>query len=123
MAYEIPGFSLTLVAKEAIAQHRFVEVTVTTGTTGYVATAGDPAIGVSQGTPAIGEACTIVTSGVVMVECGTVAMTVGMNVQSHTDGTALVAASGDAVLGVVLEGGAAGEYLTVLLTPGFAVLA
>ena len=113
MAYEIPGFSFTLVAGEALAQFRFVKVH-TDGTARY-ADNGEWGIGVVQNSPTTGEAATVVHNGIVFVEAGgTIAN--GAQVAADADGKAIAGATADAVLGVCLTAAADGEYATVLLT-------
>lgn len=114
-AYEQPGFSFSLVAGEALPQFRFVKVH--TDGTALFADNGERGIGVVQNSPAVGEAATIVNSGIVFVEAGDT-VTVGADVASDADGKAIVSATADLILGVALTGGADGEYVSVLLSAG-----
>lgn len=116
-AYEIPGFSFSLPSADdnrtGQGQFRFVNVNAS----GQAAdpTLGGPAIGVRQNKPRVGEATTIVCSGIVMVECSA-AIVVGANVTCAADGRALTAVATNAIHGRCLTStDAAGEFATVLL--------
>lgn len=96
-------------------QFRFVEV-ASDGQVDIVASAGGDAIGVLQNNPAAaGRAATVAYEGVVKVVVGTGGLTAGQKVQSDAAGAAILAASGDHVLGKVLVGGAAGALAEILL--------
>lgn len=120
-AYEIPGFSFTLPAAvdfSALGQFRFVDV----NSSGQATSAGAAAdaIGVRQNTPtAVGEATTVVTSGIVMVEASA-AIVVGATIASAADGKAVTAVSTNPALGTALTAaGGDGELVSVLLAgPG-----
>lgn len=124
MAYEIPGFSFTLVAGEDLTSSQFcaVDVEVSTGAA-ILPTAGERAIGVIQNKPNDGEAVTIVVSGVTKVLIGVGGMIAGNNVAVDDDGTIVQAASGDRCLGIALSTGAEATLGTVLLLNGGAVVA
>lgn len=118
MAYEIPGFSFTLVSaadyRTGNGQFRFVSVD---GTGKAVQTgAGLAAVGVRQMTPNAGEAMTIVNQGIVMVEAGA-AVTIGGQVSSDATGRAIDSIATKVVLGTALEAAsAAGILIAVLLS-------
>jgi hypothetical protein len=124
VAYEIPGFSFTLVAGENLSSSHFcaVDVEVSTGQV-ILPTAGGRAIGVIQNKPAEGEAATIVVSGVTKVLIGVGGIIAGNNVTVDDDGTIVQAASGNRCLGIALSTGAEGTLGTVLLLNGGATVA
>jgi hypothetical protein len=128
-AFEIPGFSFTLPsAADLSASGQFRFVNVNSSGQAIAPTAAGEAIGVRQNSPIAGEATTIVTSGIVMVEAGETVVA-GEFVKCMGATTAAGAAgdadtTNDAILGVFLTGGAAGELVSVLLAgPGKHVLA
>lgn len=80
-----------------------------------VSSAGGDAIGVLQNDPAAaGRAATVCYAGVTKVIAGAT-VAAGAKIQSDASGQAITAATGDAVLGVALKGGAANEVIEVLL--------
>lgn len=115
MAYEIPGFSFTLVAGADLTAKQFHFVDVNSSGAAIVPTgAGARTVGVLQNKPDSGEAATIVNSGIVMVVAGD-DVTRGANVQTDVAGKVIDAGSGDVLVGVALEAGASGEVIAVLL--------
>ena len=119
MAYEIPGFSFPLPSGADFssgAQFRFCDVS---GTGKAVnPSAGGRVVGVRQNRPKADEATTIVGSGISIVEAGG-AITVGALVATNAVGQALVATTGQAVVGRALEtASGAGVQIAVLLTDG-----
>lgn len=114
MAYEIPGFSFTLVAGAAITQFRAVNVHASGRA--VAPAAGGQIAGVAQDTVASGEACAVHEDGVTKWEAGE-SLTAGNLVMAHSDGTAKIATSGNFAHGVVLEAAASGAIATVLLKP------
>jgi len=121
-AYEIPGFSWSLPSDADLStgngQFRFVNINATGEA--IAAAAAGKAIGVRQNKPKVGEATTIVSSGIVMVEAGE-AIAIGENIKvmgtTTTAGRAGDAdTEDDTIVGVALTAaGAAGELVTVLL--------
>jgi hypothetical protein len=124
VAYEIPGFSFTLVAGEDLTSSQFcaVDVEVSTGNV-ILPTKGERAIGVIQNKPDDGEAATIVVTGVTKVLVGVGGLIAGNNVTVDDDGTIIQAASGDRCLGIALSTGAEASLQTVLLLNGGATVA
>jgi hypothetical protein len=124
VAYEIPGFSFTLVAGEDLSSSQFcaVDVEVSTGQA-VLPTAQARAIGIVQNKPHDGEAATIVVSGVSKVLVGVGGVVAGNNVTVDDDGTVIQAGSGDRCIGVALSTGAAATLQTVLLLNGGATVA
>jgi hypothetical protein len=107
-AYEIPNLRFSGMAEEAITRRRFVKPT---SDTGYEMTdAGELAVGVSMNDPADEEVLEI-ADGIVIVEAGE-EITVGMLVESGTNGVAVELASG-IKLGTALTPGLTGELVTI----------
>jgi hypothetical protein len=95
-------------------QFKFVQV-ASDEQVDVVSSAGGDAIGVLQNDPAAaGRAATVCYAGVTKVIAGAT-VAAGAKIQSDASGLAITAASGDAVLGVALKGGAANEVIEVLL--------
>jgi hypothetical protein len=119
VAYEIPGFSFTLVAGEDLTASQFcaVDVEVSTGQA-VLPTEGGRAIGVVQNNPDDGEPATIVVTGVTKVLVGATGVVAGNNVTVDDDGTFIQASGTDLAIGVALKTNAAGELGTVLLLNG-----
>lgn len=116
MSYIEAGVNVTLLAAadQSAHQHKFMDVN-TSGRAALQTTAGGRVFGVSREKPsAAGEPGTYQISGITKVVAGGT-VTAGDNVQSHTDGSAITAASGDHVAGIALTGGAAGVLIQVLL--------
>lgn len=124
MAYEIPGFSFTLVAGEDLTESHFcaVDVEVSTGHC-VLPDKGGRAIGVVQNKPDDGEAATIVVTGVTRVLVGEGGIIAGNNVTVDDDGTIIQAASTNRCLGVALSTASEGTLGTVLLLNGGAQVA
>jgi hypothetical protein len=124
-AYEIPGFSHTLPAgtdfRTGAGQHRFV----TRNASGQaVAPAGatSNAIGVRDSKANVGEAVTVRSSGIVLVEASA-AIAVGANVSSTSDGRAVTSVATNVILGqAVTAAGAAGALISVQLQTGNPIL-
>lgn len=119
MAYEIPGFTFTLVAAAdySASQFRFIDVD-TTGKGATPTAAGGRVVGVRNNKPKSGEAATVVVNGVSIVEAGA-AVAVGADVMTDTTGRAITAATtGSNIAGIALEAAsAAGQFIAILLSP------
>lgn len=123
-AYEIPGFSWTLLTGEDLSALQFSCVDVnSSGLLITPAADGGRVVGVVQNKPGLGKRATIVTDGISKVKVGTGGVTAGDRVQALTNGTITTAASGDYPVGIALQTGAAGTLVAVLLLPSIAVLA
>jgi hypothetical protein len=85
----------------------------TTDRTVVVAGNGAAADGIVIYKPSLGEAATVVTFGRTMVLAGTGGLTAGANVGCDAAGLGVVAATGDIVLGKVVDAGAAAGYATI----------
>lgn len=123
MAYEIPGFKLTLPAGSSLASDKNKLVVLATDGQIDVATGAHTArpVGVLQNSPtAAGEAATIMVTGVVKCIVGEI-VTAGALVcpSSGTAGSVdLADATGDVIIGIALSAGAIGDVIPVLLFGG-----
>lgn len=100
-------------------QYYFVKLTNSSGT-GRAALAGDGdhAIGVLQNKPdAANEVATVAFSGISKVVAGGT-ITAGQYVASDTNGAAVVAATGDIVIGVAMLSADSADLVPVLLLTG-----
>lgn len=111
---QVQSITLEAGADLSAGQFRFVLVAAD-GQVDLVASAGGTATGVLLNDPdAAGKAATVAYAGVVKVVAGgTVAS--GAKVQSDASGEAILAATGDHVLGQCLKGGVDGDLIEVLL--------
>lgn len=125
MAYEIPGFSFTLVAAADLSANQFKFVKLdTNGLAAAIAAATDLPIGVLQNAPISGQEATIVVDGITKLQ-GDAALTPGLAIGTSADGQADAKTLGtditEHVVGTVLEGcGAAGNLCTALIRCGVA---
>ena len=98
-------------------QFKFVSLAAD-GQVDTTAAAGGNAIGVLLNNPsAAGRAATVCVGGSVMITCGG-AITAGDQIQANTDGTALLAATGDVVLGYARENGVTGQVIEMEFITG-----
>lgn len=99
------------------AQFKFVTLAAD-GQVDVTASAGGNAIGVLLNNPAAaGRAATVCVSGSVMIKCGGT-VTAGDQLQANTDGTALLAATGDVVLGYARESGVINQVIEMEFITG-----
>ena len=99
------------------AQFKFVTLAAD-GQVDVTASAGGNAIGVLLNNPAVaGYAATVCVSGDVMVEAGGT-ITAGDQIQSSATGTALLAATGDVVLGYAREDAVVGQIMRIEFITG-----
>ena len=99
------------------AQFKFVSLAAD-GQVDVTASAGGNAIGVLLNNPsAAGYAATVCVSGDVMVEAGGT-ITAGDQIQSSATGTALLAATGDVVLGYAREDAVVGQIMRIEFITG-----
>jgi hypothetical protein len=107
---------VSLVAGQDLSsnQYYFVEV-ASDGEVDPVSTAGNFAEGVLTNDPdAQGKAASVAIDGIVKVSCGGT-VTRGGGVAADTNGQAVDATSGDAILGTALEAGSSGDIIRILL--------
>jgi hypothetical protein len=93
-------------------QFTFVKMN-TTNRTVVSAGNGDAAFGVLINDPESGQAATVVTAGRVVVEVGTGGLTAGDEVGVDANGEAVSAAATDIIVGICVDGAAAGERATI----------
>lgn len=115
MAYEIPGFSWTLVAGEDLDESQFCGIDVSGDGEAVLPVQGGRCVGFVQNKPLSGRTATIVSSGITKVLVGVTGIEAGDNVIVDDDGSVIQAASGNRGVGVALKTNAAGELGTVLL--------
>jgi hypothetical protein len=93
-------------------QFTFVKMN-TTNRTVVSAGNGDAAFGVIINDPESGQAATVVTAGRVVVEVGTGGLTAGDEVGVDANGEAVSAAATDIIVGICVDGAAAGGRATI----------
>jgi hypothetical protein len=98
------------------AQFKFVSLAAD-GQVDVTAAAGGNAIGILSNNPDVGQAATVTVTGGYMVEAGGT-ITAGDQVQSSATGTALLAATGDVVLGYALEDAVVGQIMRIEFITG-----
>jgi hypothetical protein len=121
MAFEVPGFKLTMVAGATsleTKQHTFVKQhTDGTAITGSAVT--DKMIGILQNNPGIGGEAEVMVDGVSKVVAHA-AIAIGDKISVHSDGTAITLAGGEVtqhVYGIALSACSnAGEIVSVLFS-------
>lgn len=119
MAWEIPGFSWTMVAAADLSAFQFCFVNADTTAAGSKAaapSAGGRAIGVCQNKPTSGRPVTIVSSGISKVKVGAGGVTAGDNVKVLAAGSVTTANAASYAVGIALATGLVGEYVPVFLT-------
>lgn len=118
MAYEIPGFSFSLLANEDLSLSQYCGVDVASTGKAKLPLQGKRAIGIVQNKPKSGEVATIVCSGVSKVKVGITGVVAGNNVAVDDDGSIIQADTDtDLGIGIALKTTAAGHIGTVLLFP------
>jgi len=106
----VAGSDLTAAQFKFVSLAADVQVDVT-------AAAGGNAIGILSNNPDVGQAATVTVTGGYMVEAGGT-ITAGDQVQSSATGTALLAATGDVVLGYALEDAVVGQIMRIEFITG-----
>lgn len=114
MAYEIPGFSFTLVAAADLSALQWHLVNVNGTGLCAISGAGVRAVGVVQNKPIQGAVATIVVTGISKVVAGA-AVTAGDELMSDSTGRAITATSGQQGLGVALQSAAAAGVIIPML--------
>lgn len=115
MAYEIPLERLTFIAGADLSAKQYFAVKLANTGKVVLAGAGESAIGVVQNTPVAEEASTIMTLGITMAKSGG-SITAGQNVTPDAAGKFVVAAGGNAVIGVALTNAVADDVFPMLLS-------
>ena len=115
MAYEIPGFKLTLITAASFASNQYRFAKLDSNGKVIVGTAGASSIGVVQNKPASGEAAEIMLDGVSKVVAGG-AISAGVSITSDSTGRAVTVGGSDSISGYALTAAqGAGELIPVLL--------
>lgn len=131
MAFEVNGgLDISLLAAADLSSSQFLGIKVDSNGKAALASTGDLCIGVLQNAPASGAAAQIRVQGVTKMLTATTiakgdfiktdsAAKAGVAVKGKTDtsdtGAAADALLGSHVLGVALQGGSSGDYVSVLL--------
>lgn len=116
MALKEAGTCITLPANADLSANQNAFVVLNTSARVALAGNGADAVGVLVNDPdAAGRPATIQIDGIAKVKVGTGGVTMGDNVAADTNGVAILAATGDAILGKALETAAAGAIISVLL--------
>lgn len=111
--YHMPVLDVPLVAAADLSAKQYYIIEMS-GANVNVCGDGEAGIGVLQNAPESGQAASVRVLGVTPVILGgTVAS--GALVASDTNGKAVTAGAGDTIVGVMLVGGSASEYGTLLL--------
>ena len=118
MAYEIPGFSWTLIAGEDLTASQFCGIDVDGDGEAVLPVEGGRCVGFTRNKPDTGEEVTVVSTGIVKAQIGITGVVAGNNVTVDDDGTVIQAANGDISVGVALKTNASGEIGTILLLIG-----
>ena len=117
MAYEIPGFAWSLLAKEdnSAAAQQYRAVRLDTGKASTTHAGSNDILGVLQNKPKANEEATIVTNGITKARAGGT-VTAGSAVMVQTDGEFVNATATNKGVGIALEAAAnAGEIFALLL--------
>lgn len=121
MAYEVPGFKMTLVAGEAMATAQYKFARITANNTASIGTdLTDIPCGVIQNSPPSGAAVEIMVTGISKIKVGAGGAVVAGNLIGCDAEGCAVAVDPDGVndyyyVGQVLEGAGAGEICTALV--------
>lgn len=115
MAYEIPGFSWTLVAAEDLTDSQFCAVDIDSDGKAALPTQGSRVVGVLRNKPDINESATVVSDGIVKVRIGVTGLNPGDNVTCDDDGTGIQATNTNVAFGRCITGGSPDGVATVLL--------
>jgi Uncharacterized conserved protein (DUF2190) len=119
MAYEIPGFSFTLVAAADLSSSQFRFCTVDANGKAALPAAAAACLGVINNKPKINEAVTIVQSGISIVEAAGAVPLLSGGTPVKVDNTGRVVAQGGTgvIVGWALEAASgAGIQIAVLLS-------
>lgn len=115
MAYEIPSQNITLEASGDLSTDQYKAVVVDSVGQLALAGAGAQAIGILQNKPDdAGSDGSVMTYGVTKGELGGT-VTAGDSVASDASGTLVTSSVDEYIVGIALEGGAAGEVVPVAL--------
>lgn len=120
--YHDPANKVTAIAGAAILGKRFVVISATRSNEMPVVIQSTASVahrnaffGVASRDKAVGDNVGVIRTGIVPVIAGAVNLTAGMPVRSDANGAAVVAAAGEAALGVAIEDALAGADVLVAL--------
>jgi hypothetical protein len=114
MAWEKPGHQIALVATADLSSSQFCAVDVDSSAQAALPSNHGRAVGVVQNKPKLGAVADVMVDGVTkMVAAG--AITKGANITVNASGQAVAAATGNIILGIALDTGAASAIIPVLL--------
>jgi hypothetical protein len=115
----VPGLPGSAEPNDGEALFRIVRVTAK-HTVGITTADTQLSIGVCQSKPQVtGQACTVAIRGISNVVAGVNNLTAGAEVTSDSTGRAVIATTGDVVIGVVLEASTTvGQLVPLLIRPG-----
>lgn len=117
MAYKNQQTSVTLEAGADLSANQFHFVTLDSDGQLSVSTDGAASVGVLLNDPsAAGRAAEVCIGGLTRVEAGDT-IAAGADVASGATGEAITAATGDAILGTAVTGGADGEVISIIFQP------
>jgi hypothetical protein len=116
VAYEIPGFSFTLIAAADLSASQYCFVNVDNTGKAALPAANARCVGVLQNKPTSGQVCTIVASGISKALVGVGDCTAGDDLEVTGTGAVKVAAgAGSRIVAVALASGVAGNIVPVLI--------
>lgn len=109
---------VTLLAAADLSAKQFFFVDINTSGQAAVAGDGAQAVGVLQNDPAAaGREASVAIGGRTKVSIG-LALTAGDEVASDAAGECVPSVTGDAILGICVEGGANGDIGSIIFQPG-----
>lgn len=114
-AYEMPGFSYSLIAGEDLTGSQFCGVDIDSSGKAVLPTEGGRCIGILQNKPDEDQVATVVYDGISKCAIGITGCTAGDNLTIDDDGTLIQASGNDQTVGVALQTHASGEMGTVLI--------
>jgi hypothetical protein len=117
MAREVVIFSKSMLAAADLSSSQFLAITPDSSGKAALATDGAAAIGVLQNKPTSGNVAEVMVLGETKFQVGVGGVTSGDLVSATSTGAAQTADSGDYVLGWTMDTGAAGDFVTVVLSP------
>lgn len=116
MGYEVPSFTINLVAGADLSAKQYHAVKVDANGNMIAAGAGEVSVGILQDDPSTGQTGTVMVHGVTRAVYGAT-VAAGASLAADANGKLVAAVAGNAVIGIALQGGVAGQLGTVLLLP------
>jgi len=103
----------TVIAAGDLSTNQFAMVKYDGSAQAIICGAGEAPLGVLTVPAKLNNAATVTVSGIVMVEVGTGAITLGANAATNASGHVIAAATNDVIVGTALEAGAAGTIIAM----------